>query len=55
MIFYSKAGEEEKDLLQQYLEAEQLDLGVDLLYKVTGARLKRGCDDHEPGPGSAGY
>ena len=44
MLFYSKAGEEEKDLLQQYLEMKQLDLVVDLLYKVTGVKLKPSCD-----------
>ena len=55
MLFYSKASEDEKDLLQQYLEMEQLDLIVDLLYKVTGVRLKPSCDVHQPGPGSAGY
>ena len=44
MIFFF----EEKDLLQQYLEMEQLDLVVDLLYKVTGVRLKRGCEPHLP-------
>ena len=48
MLFYSKANDEEKDLLQQYLEMEQLDLVVDLLYKVTGVRLKQGCEPHLP-------